>query len=495
MTTTATDRLLDDLSGSGPGSGSSSVTGSGSGSSGNAGGAARAGTSGPGGARSAGDVVTDPEVLASYRHDQAAPGLVPAGTPAAVVRPRTTAEVQHAVRVAARHGVPVVPRGAGSGLSGGANAIDGCLVVSLERMTDVVELDGPSLLATVQPGLVNAQLGEAARREGLHYAPDPASYEFSTIGGNIATNAGGLCCVKYGVTRDALLGLEVVLADGRAVRIGRRARKGVAGYDLASLICGSEGTLGIVTEATMRLIPPPRSAATLAASFPTLGSAGAAIAKITRCATPSVLELMDRTTIQAVERMAPQGLDEDVDVLVFARSDLGGASALRDVDQMARWCEEAGATLAITTDEEAEGRMLMAARRLAYTALEHQGATLLDDVGVPLGKIPALLEGIEAIAARHDVLIGTFGHAGDGNMHPTIVYDQHDPDAVARTRQAFAALVRLALALGGTVTGEHGVGLLKRDFLADELGEAHALHRAIKHAFDPAGLFNPGKGI
>jgi glycolate oxidase len=362
-------------------------------------------------------------------------------------------------------------------------------------MTDVVELDGPSLLATVQPGLVNAQLRAAAEREGLFYAPDPASWEFSTIGGNIATNAGGLCCVKYGVTRDALLGLEVVLADGRAVRIGRRARKGVAGYDLASLFCGSEGTLGIVTEATLRLIPPPRSSATMAASFPTLGSAGQAIAKIVRNTTPSVLELMDRTTIQAVERMAPQGLDEEVAVLVFARSDLGGAAALREVDQIARWCEEAGATLAITTDEEAEGRMLMAARRLAYSALEHQGATLLDDVGVPLGRIPALLEGIEAVAARHGVLIGTFGHAGDGNMHPTIVFDQHDPDAVARANAAFAELVALALELGGTVTGEHGVGLLKRDFLPRELGEAHGLNHAIKQALDPRGLFNPGKAI
>jgi len=444
---------------------------------------------------SVGDLVTDPEVLVSYRNDQAPADLVPAGTPAAVVRPRTTAEVQNAVRAAARHAVPVVPRGAGSGLSGGANAIDGCLVVSLERMTDVLELDAASLLATVQPGLVNLQLREAAEREGLFYAPDPASYEFSTIGGNIATNAGGLCCVRYGVTRDALLGLEVVLADGRAVTLGRRARKGVAGYDLASLFCGSEGTLGIVTRATMRLIPPPRSAATLAASFPTLGSAGEAIAKISRNAIPSVLELMDRTTVRAVEQMAPQDLDDSVAALLFARSDLGGEASLRAVEEMARWCEEAGATLALTTDEEAEGRMLMAARRLAYPALERQGATLLDDVGVPLGKIPALLDGIERVADRHGVTIGTFGHAGDGNMHPTIVFDRHDPDSVARARAAFADLVRVALELGGTVTGEHGVGLLKRGFLVEELGDAAALNHAVKHALDPHGLFNPGKAI
>jgi len=443
----------------------------------------------------AGDVIADPDVLASYRCDQAGPGLLPAGMPAAVVRPRTTGEVQHAVRTAARHGVAVVPRGAGSGLSGGANAIDGCLVLSTERMTDLVELDAASMLARVQPGVVNARLGEAARGARLWYAPDPASFEFSTIGGNVATNAGGLCCVRYGVTRDALLGLEVVLADGRAVRIGGRTRKGVAGYDLVSLFCGSEGTLGIVTEATVRLLPPPAGAATLAASFGSLGDAGRAIERITRELVPAVLELMDRTTIRAVERMAPQGLDEDVEALLFARSDLGGAAGLEQVARMASWCEAAGATLAVTTDEEAEGRMLMAARRLAYSALEREGATLLDDVGVPPGRIVALLEGIERIAERHQILIGTFGHAGDGNMHPTIVYDPHDPDAVRRAREAFTAIVSLALELGGTVTGEHGVGLLKRDALGAELGAALPLHRAIKHALDPGGLMNPGKAI
>lgn len=441
----------------------------------------------------AGEVVADPDVLASYRADHAAPGLLPAGMPAAVVRPRTTAEVQAAVRAAARHDVPVVPRGAGTGLSGGANAIDGCLVVSLERMADVVEIDAPSLLATAQPGLVNDQLRAAAAREGLWYAPDPASHESCTIGGNVATNAGGLCCVKYGVTRDALLGLEVVLADGRAVRLGRRTRKGVAGYDLVSLLCGSEGTLGIVTEATVRLLPPPGRAATLAASFPTLGAAGAAIARIVRETTPALLELMDRTTIAAVEQMAPQGLDADVAALVFARAD--GPAALADVERMATWCEQHGATLAVTSDEEAEGRMLMQARRLAYPALERRGATLLDDVAVPLAQIPALLDGVERIGERHALTIGTFGHAGDGNMHPTIVYDHRDPDAVAHAREAFAQIVALGLELGGTITGEHGIGLLKHATLPAELGAAHALHRAIKHALDPTGLLNPGKGI
>jgi glycolate oxidase len=443
----------------------------------------------------AGPVDTDSDVLESYRRDQAAPGLLDPGMPAALVRPGTTSEVQAAVRAAARHGVPVVPRGAGSGLSGGANAIDGCLVVSLERMTTVVDVDPANMTATVQAGVVNADLARAARAERLWYPPDPASFEMSTIGGNVATNAGGLCCVKYGVTRDAVLELEVVMADGRAMRIGRRTRKGVAGYDLASLFCGSEGTLGIVTQATVKLLPPPPPAATLAASFPTLVGAGEAIARIVREHRPSLLEVMDSFTVGAVEDFQPMELERDAAALVFARSDAGRVEGVEEIARMERICEAAGASLVVTSDEEAVGRMLMAARRLAFPALERQGATLLDDVAVPLGAIPAFLGGVPLIAAEHGVLIATFGHAGDGNMHPTVVYDHADADQVDRARQAFAAIVELALSLGGTTTGEHGVGLLKRPYLAAELGEAHELHLAVKAALDPAGILNPGKGI
>ncbi len=444
-----------------------------------------------------GDVLTDPEVLARYRADQAAPGLVPAGFPLAVVRPVSTGEVQAAVRAAAAHGVPVVPRGAGSGLSGGANAIDGCLVLSLERMTSVLDVDAGNLAATVGAGVVNAALGAAAATEGLWYPPDPASWEFSTIGGNVATNAGGLCCVKYGVTRDALLGVEAVLADGRAVRVGRRARKGVAGYDLTSLLCGSEGTLAVITEATVRLLPAPPVAATLAASFASLEAAGDAVRRIVRALRPSVLELMDRATLEAVEELQPQGLlDDGTEVLVLARSDAGGAAGREEVAWMERLCSEAGAELVVTSDEEAEGRMLMAARRLAYPALERCGATLLDDVAVPIPAIPALLTGVAAIAREHDLRIGTFGHAGDGNMHPTIVYDAGNAEQVATTQRAFAQILELVIALGGTVTGEHGVGLLKRGHLALELGtDVLELNRAIKRTLDPAGLLNPGKAL
>ncbi|MET7998948.1 FAD-linked oxidase C-terminal domain-containing protein [Amycolatopsis sp. NPDC005232] len=444
-------------------------------------------------AAGAGRLILDPEVLASYRHDQAAPGLLAAGTPAAVARPTTTAEVQAAVRAAARAGVPIVPRGAGSGLSGGANAIDGCLVISLERMSKILDLDPAALTATVQPGVINLALRKAAAAEELQYAPDPASYEFSTIGGNVATNAGGLCCVKYGVTRDALLGLEAVRADGEVLRVGRATRKGVVGYDLTSLLCGSEGTLAIVTEATVRLLPMPPAAHTLAASFPRLDAAGEAINAITRRHRPSMLELMDRTTIGAVETLQPMELDLDAEAMLFARSDAGRFEGAEEIAAMAKLCEQAGADVVLITDEEAEGQLLIAARRLALPALERRGATLLDDVAVPLTAVPALLRGIERIAERAGVLIGTFGHAGDGNMHPTIVYDQTDADAVARARTAFDAILALALELGGTVTGEHGVGLLKRDAAARELAGSLDLQRAIKTVFDPAGLLNPDK--
>jgi glycolate oxidase len=360
-------------------------------------------------------------------------------------------------------------------------------------MADVVEIDPASMTATVQAGVVNAALSEDAAERGLWYPPDPASQEFCTIGGNVATNAGGLCCLKYGVTRDVLLGLEVVLADGSAVRVGRRTRKGVVGYDLTGLFCGSEGTLGIITEATVRLLPPPGPASTLAASFPDVGAACEAIGQIVRERQPSLLELMDSTTARAVEAFKPMELDRD-SALVFARSDAAGGIA--DVEWMASCCERSGATLVASSDEEAEGRMLMAARRLAYPALERLGSTLLDDVCVPTGAIRGLVEGVELIAAEHAVTIATFGHAGEGNMHPTIVYDIREPDQVAAAKAAFADIVELALRLGGTATGEHGVGLLKAPFVRAELGaDAHVLHRAVKDALDPEGLLNPGKGI
>ncbi|RJS20753.1 FAD-binding oxidoreductase [Corallococcus sp. H22C18031201] len=436
--------------------------------------------------------VTDSDVLEAHRRDQAE--WAPSGQPRVLVRPRTTEEVQAVLRVAAAGRVPVVARGAGSGLSGGANAIDGCIVLSLARMNRVLEVDPGGMVAVVQPGVLNGAVKAAAAEHGLWYAPDPASWEFSSIGGNLATNAGGLCCVKYGVTGDSVLGLEVVLADGSVVRTGGRTVKNVAGYDLTRLFIGSEGTLGVITEATLRLRPRPPRATTLVASFPTLVSAGTAVADIMRATRPSLLELMDRATVRAVEAWKPMGLDVEAAALLLARSDAGGEQGVAEIEQMRASCERAGATFVMSTADEAEGELLMGARRFAFPALEHQGATLLDDVAVPLSRIADLFAAVERIAAERQVLIGTFGHAGDGNMHPTVVFEREDPVALTRAKQAFDDILQAALALGGTITGEHGVGSLKRAFLGVQLGPTSMrLHETIKRAVDPHGLLNPGK--
>jgi glycolate oxidase len=437
-------------------------------------------------------LVTDSDVLEAHRRDQA--GWAEAGVARALVRPASTAEVQAVLRVASAHRVPVVARGAGSGLSGGANAVEGCILLSLTRMNRILELDRKSLFAIVQPGVINGALKAAAAEQGLWYAPDPASWEFSTLGGNLATNAGGLCCVKYGVTGDAALGLEVVLADGSVVRTGGRTVKNVAGYDLTRLFIGSEGTLGIITEATLRLRPRPPKATTLVASFPTLVAAGAAVIDIVADTRPSLLELMDRATVRAVEAHMPLGLDVDAAALLLARSDAGGEQGVAELARMAAVCEAAGATFVIQSSDEAEGEALLAARRFAFLALEKQGTTLLDDVCVPVSRLAELLAAVEHIATERRVLIGTFGHAGDGNMHPTLVFDRNDADEVARAQAAFDDILRAVLDLGGTITGEHGVGLLKRPFLARQLGtETTRLHHTLKAAMDPLGILNPGK--
>jgi len=438
-----------------------------------------------------GAVVTDADRLASYRADSAG-GLV-AGEPVAVVFPRTTAEVSAVLSAAHRRRVPVVPRGAGSGLSGGANAVDGCVVLCLERMTSVRSIDVGDGCAVVEAGVLNQQLREDAARHGLWYAPDPASRTWCTLGGNVSTNAGGLCCVKYGVTRDAVLGLEVVLADGRVTRVGHRSVKGVAGYDLVGLFVGSEGTLGVVTEATLRLRPAPAPPTTVVATFPDLGSAGRAVQAVTATLTPSLLELMDRTTVQAVEALRPMGLDTGAAALLLAQTDQPGPA---EADALLAAFEAAGATDAYRSEDPEQADALLEARRLALPALERQGAVMLDDVAVPRSRLVEAVARIEEIAAARDVVIGTFGHAGDGNLHPTVVHPHGDAAAAARAAAAFEDIVRTALDLGGTITGEHGVGVLKAALLGEELDEtARSLHAAVKAALDPAGILNPGKAL
>src|SRR3954468_11328805 len=437
-------------------------------------------------------VVDDPDILDSHRNDHAT--FCTAGVPRALVRPSSTSEVAEVLRAAGSHGVPVVTQGARTGLSGAANATDGCLLLSTSRMNQILEVSVEDQVAVVQPGVVNAALPRADRARGLFSPPGPSSWEMSTIGGNIATNAGGLCCVKYGVTSDFVRGLEVVLASGDIVRTGRRSAKGVAGYDLTHLIVGSEGTLGIVTEATLALRPAPEAALTAAATFLAIEDGIAAAAAVMASGLrPSLLEFLDGPTARAIQNYRDMGLPADVGSLLIAQSDRG-PRAPEDVARIAAICTEHGAVEVAEASDAEESRMLLEARRLVNAALEPLGTTLVDDVAVPRSKLVALLRGIAEIGAKYDVLICCPGHVGDGNMHPTVVFDRADAAAEARALEAFGAVMQLGLSLGGTITGEHGIGMLKARWLEDELGPVGLdLQRRIKQTFDPDNLLNPGK--
>jgi glycolate oxidase len=439
-------------------------------------------------------VITDPDVTVGYSRDMMP--LAPSGAPLAVVLPGDVAQVQEVVRACAEAGVPIVPRGAGSGLSGAANAIDGCVMLATSRMNEIVEIDPDNRLAVVQPGVVNLDFRNAVEKHGLFYPPDPSSYDWCTIGGNLSTNAGGLCCVKYGVTTDSVLGLEVVLADGEVLRTGRRTVKGVAGYDLTKLFIGSEGTLGVITSATLALRPLPQAPCTLVAAFDDTASAGAAVSKVVReGVVPSLMEIMDESSIKASEaylktEVGPEG---GCAALLICQSDAGGEVAIRELAMIERICQDSGATMTYSTDDLAEGRMLLHARRVVLTALELYGAWLTDDVCVPRTRIAELIAGCARISEEVGLRIAVVGHAGDGNMHPTIVYDPASEDELARAKTAFDDILAVGLSLGGTVTGEHGVGKIKREWLATEIGPVGMrVHRTLKAAMDPENLFNPG---
>ncbi|HKS44796.1 MAG TPA: FAD-linked oxidase C-terminal domain-containing protein [Amycolatopsis sp.] len=435
-------------------------------------------------------VLDDPDVVESYLQDHAE--WAEYGQAVAVVRPRATEEVRAVVAFAAEHRVPIVPRGAGTGLSGGANAVDGCILLSLEAMNAVLEINDDERLAVVRPGVVNDDLRAACAARGLWYPPDPASAPWSTIGGNVATNAGGLCCVKYGVTRDYVLALEVVTGRGDVVRLGRRTAKGVAGYDLCGLMVGSEGTLGVITEITVRLRPKRAPERTIAGYFDSMVAAGEAVRAVSGSGVvPSALELVDRHCLEAVDAWKNMGLSTEANVVLLARSDTPGED---EAETILRCFRESGATWAALSADEQEAEALFDARRLAYPALERLGLVLTEDVCVPRAQVPEMLARIEKTAATHDTLIANIAHAGDGNLHPLLITPIGDEDARRRAQAAFEDIIADALELGGTVTGEHGVGLLKRGGLRREVsGPVLDLHRAIKNALDPLGILNPGK--
>ena len=416
--------------------------------------------------------------------------------PDAVVFPADTAEVSAVLRLASERRLPVVPRGAGSNLCAGTVPLHGGILLVLTRMDEILEVSKEELLVRARPGATTAAVAEAAAASGLLFAPDPGSRTVSTVGGNVATCAGGLRGLKYGVTRNYVLGLEVVLPTGEVVRTGGRLWKDVAGYDLTRLLTGSEGTLGVITEVTMALLPMPATANTGVAYFSSLGGAGRAVTRILGDGVvPATLEFLDATCIGAVEDYAQLGLRRDAGALLLFGDDGAPDIVERNLARMGELCAAAGALEVTVATEVAQSEALLAARRCSLPALSRlDSLTVLEDATVPRPRLPEMVERIEAIAERYDLLIGTFGHAGDGNLHPTAVLDPADGDAVDRTHKAFADVFAAAIELDGTITGEHGVGAAKLPFLRDRLGDDQmALLRRIKTAFDPAGILNPGK--
>lgn len=416
--------------------------------------------------------------------------------PDGVIFPSSTEQVQAIVRVCSRHGLPIVSRGSGTNLSAGTVPIHGGLVMVLTRMNEILELDERNLTVTFQPGLITADLHRTVEARGLFYPPDPGSMRISTLGGNIAECAGGLRGLKYGVTKDYIIALEAVLPNGEVIRTGGKSAKDVAGYDITKLLVGSEGTLAIITEATARLIPLPETKQTMIATFSSLSGSAAAVSNIIAGRIiPATIEFMDNSTIRVVEDFSRIGLPVDMSAILLMEQDGPEQVVKRDLQRMAELCQEAGAVDVQVAGSLEEGAKLMQARRFALAALARVRPTIiLEDATVPRARLAEMVEAVNIIAQKYDVEMCTFGHAGDGNLHPTCLTDERDEQESHRVEQAFDEIFLKALELGGTITGEHGVGLAKMDYLSLKVGEyGIEVMKSIKTAFDPQGLLNPGK--
>jgi glycolate oxidase len=438
--------------------------------------------------------VTSPADLAGARSDRS--GWEPDGAPMAVVRARTVSEVQRTLIAASRRGTPVVTRGAGTGLVGAAAAGTGTIVLDVSGLDRILEIDPVDGIARVEPGVITADLDRAAAEHGLFFAPDPGSVEISTIGGNIATNAGGLRGAKYGVTRDSVLALDVVLADGRLLHLGHDTVKGVAGLDLVSLLVGSEGTLGVIVGATVRLLPRPARIATAAAYFATVADgANASVELATAGLRPAVVELVDGKTLAAVDALRGSDFARRGNAFLLVQTD--GFGAQEEIDLVAEVLNRTATSVRTTLDHDTAA-VLSAARRDALPAIQARGRVLIEDIAVPRSRLAEAIEGVYTIAASTNVEIYVFAHAGDGNLHPLIVIDGDTPTTSIpeRAQRAADEIFALALSLGGTISAEHGIGLLKQSWLEREIGsDALALQRHIKQIFDPAGILNPGKAL
>lgn len=416
--------------------------------------------------------------------------------PEAAVRPANVEEVMEIIKLANEAEVPVTPRGAGTGLSGGSVAACGGIVLDVSRMNRILSIDRENLLATVEPGVITADLHTAVESVGLMYPPDPGSMKVSTIGGNVAENAGGLRAIKYGVTKDYVMAIEGVSPTGEFFTIGARTMKSVSGYDLTRLMCGSEGTLGIFTKIVLKLIPLPKDRRSVLASFSTLEAAARAVSGIISAGImPATLEIMDNVTIRAVEEYKKLGLPVDAGALLLLEVDGAPAQVEQEAAAATYVIQQTGATNIQTAADAAERDKVWEGRRASLSSLARvRPTTVLEDATVPRSALADMVAEINAIADRHSLLIGTFGHAGDGNLHPTILTDERNEDEMARVEKAVEEIFEAALRLGGTVSGEHGIGFSKARFLPAEMGEgAMKMMRAIKCALDPKGILNPGK--
>jgi glycolate oxidase len=434
----------------------------------------------------------EPEDLLCYAYD----ATFAENLPDVVVSPLTAEELSRVMQVAYREEIPVVARGMGSGLAGGSIPSKGGIALNTTRLNRILEIDLVNMVAVVEAGVVTADLQAEVARQGLYYPPDPSSQRQSTIGGNIACNAGGAHCLKYGVTSDYVMGLETVLADGRILRSGGKTIKNVVGYDLTQLFIGSEGTLGIITEATLRLIPPPKATRTAMAVFPKLIDASVTVTRILEAGIiPVAMEIMDDTTIATVESHKQMGLPLDVEAILVIETDGEPDQAQREIDEIAQLCRENGAREVRVAANEEEGLALMAARKSVSPSLARRRPNKLgEDITVPRSAIPQVVTQIQEISRRFDLPIPIFGHIGDGNLHPNILFDMRDAEEFARVEQAAEAIFEVAIGAGGALSGEHGVGMLKRRYLEQNVGRvAVDTMKAIKKALDPKGILNPGK--
>jgi glycolate oxidase len=416
--------------------------------------------------------------------------------PGAVVFPHSTEEVAGCVRLARERGVPVVTRGSGTGLSGGSVPIEGCVVLCVAQMDRIVEVDEKNLTLHAECGVITKAIDDAAQAVGLFYPPDPGSMKISTIGGNVAENSGGLRGLKYGVTRDYVMAIRVVLPDGTVTWLGNKCVKDVAGYSMKDLFVGSEGTLGIITEVILKLVPKPTARRTMLALYDSMGAAAETISAIIAAKIiPCTLEFLDKVTVGCVEDYAKIGLPTDVEALVLMETDGHPVVVAEEAEAMMRIARECGAREVKAAANEAEGAQLAAARRNAFSALARiRPTTILEDVTVPRSELARMVAFIAEVAVRHRLQVGTFGHLGDGNLHPTFLTDERDGEEMHRVEAALEEIVNETIRLGGTVTGEHGVGLAKKAFVKRQLGEgSYDLMRSIKRALDPEGLLNPGK--